>query len=81
MYNDGRNHLDVRFWPHTRVANGVTCPNPPRNLFDYYYESLMPIVPGLVALHNNYIFGMMAKIRRQQGAGLWFLDADGVCLL
>jgi hypothetical protein len=51
-------------------------------LFEYRYNGLTPLIPGQAALHNNWITGKAAKIRRQRVAGLWWVDeATEVCPL
>eukprot|EP00668_Euglena_longa_P033190 GGOE01042722.1.p1 GENE.GGOE01042722.1~~GGOE01042722.1.p1 ORF type:complete len:202 (-),score=67.37 GGOE01042722.1:121-726(-) len=79
---DSGAELEVRCWSQMHVAHGRSCIRKEgRNLFLYRYPTLQPVVPGQVALHNNWITGKRRKVRRQQQAGLWWVDEAGVCHL
>ena len=77
----GDGELELRFWPQMVVANGWTSVGTEKgeSLYNWTHHGLEPRVPGMVAIHNNYITGMDRKISRQMRAGLWFLSRDGMC--
>eukprot|EP00667_Euglena_gracilis_P004609 EG_transcript_4628 len=79
---DSGDQLDVRCWSQMFVAHGRSCIKKDlHTLFQYQYPTLRPVVPGQAALHNNWITGQRRKVARQRRAGLWWVDAAGVCRL
>eukprot|EP00670_Eutreptiella_braarudii_P024188 CAMPEP_0174372452 /NCGR_PEP_ID=MMETSP0811_2-20130205/103653_1 /TAXON_ID=73025 ORGANISM="Eutreptiella gymnastica-like, Strain CCMP1594" /NCGR_SAMPLE_ID=MMETSP0811_2 /ASSEMBLY_ACC=CAM_ASM_000667 /LENGTH=742 /DNA_ID=CAMNT_0015519887 /DNA_START=107 /DNA_END=2331 /DNA_ORIENTATION=+ len=63
--------VEMRFFPQFTVANGKTAVGTRKDetMYDHLHDGLKPRVPGMVAIHNNYIVGKENKIRRQVRAG------------